>query len=287
MPTLLARYLCNDAASGTAQTTVADTSGNGHNITMNWGTGSVGFVTGANGTYLDRGSATNLNCYGTTTTLPPTLWTLDTYSIVAVLSSGSISGYSAGWDLGDSDSNYTGGWDSKMGVGCSGGDFWTTHMWSDAVGSGEKLGGDFNAQSTPLSRAVYLVQVDSGNGTGNNRMIIYENNSRLGTSYYQQNTIVPSPLTGSGGEFRILGQRTNGLWSGGGPLRMHYFEIWDNSDALFTAQERADMTTNLLADDDAPWIGGAGPGPLEFTQQPQALNPTQTEVTGQATVDEQ
>lgn len=267
MPTLLGQWLCNDAGSGTGTTTVADNSGNGHNLSVTWDTGT-GWQTTANGRGLHLTGAGRAVGSVDLSSIGP----FNRVTVVAAVRDASgggmqevnVCGGGAEWNVGISvGKSYN---VDVIGLSRNG---WFSNAPMEFVGSGSGF--------PILGFHVLFLELDTtGGGSG----AVYVNNvSQSGSGSYDG-----SPVVFDSDNFFALGRyAADGAGVQG---TVQYGEIWDCDDRLFTAQERLDCYNNLLADTDSPWLGGGGPGPLEFTSGPSAVSPTQTSVTGEATVDE-
>lgn len=275
MAILIARYLMNDATSGTGVTTLTDSSGNGHNAAITFASG-MSWTTGATGTGIEYAGSGG-GVIAPAGSLGTALASLTQLSVVMVATGGTTESTPGGgmFLYGDNEwfHNYAiGSWRSGENQMSSG---WASN-WT---GANQKR--DFNnlGGQIPLLYSVYVWQVNATAGvTGDARHEAWQNNVVMDPSLTDADTGTIPMGSSFGSTLRIFGNE-GGVWPNS---ELWYFEMWDG---LLTAQERTDAYNHLVTDSDSGW-DAAGPGPLAFTSQPSATSITETSVTGQAIVDE-
>lgn len=252
--TSIGRWLFSEAASGTTPTTVADDTGNGNTLTIDYSSGDATWTSIAAGNGLDftaaSPSATSAVCYISNITSTGNIGSSlnnDTelsFTIVVDFTTPS-SGGPYFFRIGSTSAN--GGYcslymDSSRHVFVQFGDEYGTYngaQFNTAIGTGVR---------------VLTVVIETSQGTDTNRVKIWDNNAQL-TAGYTDVALnrAMTDLNSYGSNFSI-GNRYSAV-DANIDGAVYYAELFTG---VLTPAQVGDIYTALISDNDADWAAAAG-----------------------------
>lgn len=253
--TSIARWLLDEASSGTTPTTCADDTGNGNTMTIDYSSGDAAWTSIASGNGWQVTAAAN-------TATGPRLYISDAVSTGNIVSS--LNGQVEASVILDVDlatpaasvsilriANQTSGtacFEITMDASRK-----ITISWGNEYGSY----GTFYFGAIATGRTILAIRVDSSQATSTNRVILYSNGSNVSVEGGGDDIALNLQFNQEPGYNPSLSLMNNMAVNNNPQGSIYYAEIFTGS---LTTTQMTDSNTAISSDNDANWVGGGGGG---------------------------